>query len=35
MAKDYFPLKEKTRYEYSYKSSEFDGEAIVFIDILK
>lgn len=35
MSKDYFPLKEKTRYEYSYKSSEFDGEATVFIDILK
>ncbi|MEW5951220.1 MAG: hypothetical protein GX447_01845 [Elusimicrobia bacterium] len=35
MPKDYFPLKEKTRYEYSYKSTEFDGEAKVFIDILK
>lgn len=33
--KDYFPLKEKTRYEYSYNSSEFDGEAKVYIDILK
>ncbi|GAB4030343.1 MAG: hypothetical protein Fur0012_06140 [Elusimicrobiota bacterium] len=35
MPKDYFPLKENTRYEYSYKSSEFDGEARIFIDILK
>ncbi len=34
MAKDYFPLKKNTRYEYSYKSTEFDGEAKVFIDIL-
>jgi hypothetical protein len=35
MAKDYFPLKENTRYEYSYKSTEFDKEAQVYIDILK
>jgi len=35
MPKDYFPLKEKTRYEYSYNSSEFEGEAKIYIDILK
>ena len=35
MSKDYFPLKEKTRYEYEFQSSEFDGVAKVFIDILK
>lgn len=33
--KDYFPLKEKTRYEYEFKSTEFDGVATVYIDILK
>ncbi len=31
---DYFPLKEKTRYEYKFTSTEFDGTARVFIDIL-
>lgn len=31
---DYFPLKEKTRYEYKFTSTEFDGIASVFIDIL-
>jgi hypothetical protein len=35
MASDYFPLKENTRLEYSYKSTEFDGVARVFIDIVK
>ncbi|MEF3280088.1 MAG: hypothetical protein K6357_03890 [Elusimicrobiota bacterium] len=35
MPLDYFPLKEKTRYEYEFKSSEFDGIAKVYIDILK
>lgn len=33
--KDYFPLKEKTRYEYEFKSTEFDGVATVYVDILK
>lgn len=32
---DYFPLKENVRYEYRYKSTEFEGVAKVFIDILK
>lgn len=31
---DYFPLKENTRYEYKFTSTEFDGTARVFIDIL-
>jgi hypothetical protein len=31
---DYFPLKEKTRYEYKFTSTEFEGVAKVFIDIL-
>ena len=31
---DYFPLKEKTRFEYKFTSTEFDGTARVFIDIL-
>ena len=31
---DYFPLKEKTRYEYKFTSTEFEGTARVFIDIL-
>ena len=35
MSRDYFPLKERTRYEYEFKSSEFDGVAKVYIDILK
>ena len=35
MAVDYFPLKENTRYEYKFKSTEFSGVARVFIDILK
>lgn len=35
MAADYFPLKENTRFEYNYKSTEFDGTAKVFIDIVK
>lgn len=33
--RDYFPLKEKTRYEYELKSSEFDGVATVYIDIIR
>ncbi len=32
---DYFPLKEKTRLEYSYESTEFKGLARVFLDFLK
>lgn len=35
MAADYFPLKENTRFEYKYKSTEFEGTAKVFIDIVK
>lgn len=31
---EYFPLKEQTRYEYKFTSTEFDGVAKVFIDIL-
>lgn len=31
---EYFPLKEKTRYEYKFTSTEFEGIARVFIDIL-
>jgi hypothetical protein len=31
---DYFPLKEKTRYEYKFTSTEFEGTARVFIDVL-
>ncbi len=32
---DYYPLKEKTRYEYEVTSSDFDGVAKAYIDILK
>lgn len=32
---DYFPLKDKTRFEYKFTSTEFDGTARVFIDILE
>ncbi|HCC49327.1 MAG TPA: hypothetical protein DEQ38_14625 [Elusimicrobia bacterium] len=32
---DYFPLKEKTRYEYKFTSTEFEGTAKIFIDILE
>ena len=35
MPAEYFPLKENTRYEYRLKSTEFEGAAKVFIDILK
>ena len=35
MAADYFPLKANTRLEYAYKSTEFEGTARVFIDIVK
>ncbi|HAH31380.1 MAG TPA: hypothetical protein DCL44_03595 [Elusimicrobia bacterium] len=35
MSADYFPLKENTRYEYKFKSTEFEGVAKIFIDILK
>jgi len=35
MAAEYFPLKEKTRFAYKYKSTEFEGIAKVFIDIVK
>lgn len=31
---DYFPLKEQTRYEYKFTSTEFEGTAKVYIDIL-
>jgi hypothetical protein len=31
---DYFPLKEQTRYEYKFNSTEFEGTAKVYIDIL-
>ena len=34
MATDYFPLKEKTRFEYKFTSTEFEGVAKVCIDIL-
>ncbi|OGR77811.1 MAG: hypothetical protein A2X32_00085 [Elusimicrobia bacterium GWC2_64_44] len=32
---DYFPLKAQTRYEYKFTSTEFEGAAKVFIDILE
>ena len=35
MSAEYFPLKANTRYEYKLKSTEFEGAAKVFIDILK
>ena len=35
MALDYFPLRENTRFEYKYKSTEFEGVAKIFIDIVK
>ena len=31
---DYFPLKAQTRYEYNFNSTEFEGTARIFIDIL-
>ncbi len=31
---DYFPLKDQTRYEYVFTSTEFEGAAKVYIDIL-
>lgn len=34
MAFDYFPLKTNTRLEYRYKSTEFEGIAKVYIDII-
>ncbi len=34
MAADYFPLKEKTRFEYKFTSTEFEGAAKIYIDIL-
>ncbi|MBI4656413.1 MAG: hypothetical protein HY746_06685 [Elusimicrobia bacterium] len=34
MVIDYFPLKTGTRLEYKYKSTEFDGIAKIYIDIL-
>jgi len=34
MAADYFPLKEQTRFEYKFTSTEFEGDAKVYIDIL-
>jgi len=35
MAADYFPLKERTRFEYKFTSTEFEGEAKIYIDILE
>jgi hypothetical protein len=35
MAAEYFPLKENTRFEYKYRSTEFEGIAKVYIDIVK
>lgn len=35
MAAEYFPLKENTRFEYKYTSTEFEGVAKVSIDIVK
>jgi len=35
MAADYFPLKERTRYEYKFVSTEFEGEARIYIDLLE
>jgi len=35
MVSDYFPLKEKTRFEYKFTSTEFEGAAKIFIDILE
>ena len=32
---DYFPLKDKTRFEYKFTSTEFEGTARVFIDVLE
>lgn len=32
---DYFPLKDNVRFEYLYTSTEFDGEAKIYIDIHK
>lgn len=34
MAADYFPLKEKNRHEYKFTSTEFEGTAKIYIDIL-
>ncbi len=34
MAVDYFPLKERTRFEYKFTSTEFEGSAKIYIDIL-
>ncbi len=35
MAAEYFPLKEQTRYEYKFTSTEFEGDAKIYIDILE
>ncbi len=35
MGTDYFPLKEKIRYEYKFTSTEFEGSAKIYIDILE
>jgi len=35
MAADYFPFKEQTRFEYKFTSTEFEGEAKIYIDILE
>ncbi len=34
MAADYFPLKENTRFEYKFTSTEFEGTAKICIDIV-
>ncbi|OIO00784.1 MAG: hypothetical protein AUJ51_09605 [Elusimicrobia bacterium CG1_02_56_21] len=35
MAAEYFPLKDRTRFEYKFTSTEFEGEAKIYIDILE
>ena len=35
MAADYFPFKEQTRFEYKFTSTEFEGDAKIYIDILE
>ena len=34
MAVDYFPLKDNTRFEYKFTSTEFEGTAKIYIDIV-
>ncbi len=35
MTAEYFPLKEKIRHEYKFTSTEFEGDAKVYLDILE